>query len=378
MSNISATLEKTGTLFLLKKRVEEVLKSKPKALTLLISAGNEFTSSKLDPLLTSLKIPVSGGIFHKIIFGEDLLDRGSVIIAWYKDVTVTNYKNIENTHSIKDLVGTTSQTENLKDIGEYLIFIDGAVSRLEENLDALYKVNGFRATFAGGGAGLVSLKSSPCIISNEGLLKNVMQTIGVHHKLETTITHGWEKQSGPHLVTSSKRTSLKTINYESVVPFYKNHSDEFNLENFKSDIFENYYMEYPIGIENLDGDLLLRSPLRKTEESIEFGGNIPEYSKVHIFGGTKDSARKKIDKELEDLNLKDEENIDATFIFSCVHRDDADESSCSKEVKMLSKHLTSSKNIVGALTLAEIATSRSRLLQLHNKTIVISRLRGVA
>ena len=328
----------------------------------------------LDPIITNLEVPISGGIFHKVIFGNKLLSHGSVIIAWYKDITITNYKNIENTHSIKDLVGINSHEQKTTEIGEYLIIIDGAVSRLEENLDALYKINGFRATFSGGGAGSISLKSTPCIISNEGLLKNVMQTIAIPHKSKITITHGWDKQSGPHLVTSSTRTALNKINYQSIIPIYKKHDKIFNLCNMKSSTFNENYMEYPLGIENLDGDLLLRSPIKTTDKSIEFGGNIPEYSKIHILGGTKDSARKNIDQELKKQKLEDEKDIEATFIFSCIHRDDTNDTDHSKELDMLNRHLGGARNIIGALSLGEIATGKSRLLQLHNKTIVISRL----
>lgn len=382
MSNkngVYATLEETGELTNLNIKIEEVLQTNPKALTLLIASGNNFNKSNLDPVLKELEIPVTGGIFHKIIFDKKLLDKGTTIIAWYKDVTVINYKNIENTDSIRDLVGTTSHTsENKDDNGEHLIIIDGAVSKLEENLDALYKKNGFRATFSGGGAGLGSLESSPCIVSNEGLLKNVMQTIAINHRSEITVTHGWDKESGPHLVTSADRTSIKTLNYQPVISYYKNHHKNLTSKAKKNKVFKDIFMEYSVGIENIDGALLVRSSIKQKENSIEYIGNIPEYSKVHILGGTAKSARKNVDKELVKLKLKDEKLTDATFIFSCALRDDADEKGHSKEIKMINKHLINSRYVVGALSLGEIATSQSRLLQLHSKSIVITRLKGVA
>lgn len=150
MHQISTLLDETGTLASLSKSIDKLLIAKPKALTLLVSTGNKFSKENLDPLLTSLDIPISGGIFHKIIFKDQLLDKGSIIIAWDRDVIITNYKNIENTDSIEDLIGSTKRSKNAKNIGEYLLFIDGAVSKIEENLDALYKKNGFRSTFVGG------------------------------------------------------------------------------------------------------------------------------------------------------------------------------------------------------------------------------------
>ena len=220
MNNISVTLESTGTIASLFKTIDRVLESEPKALTLLCAIGNDFSKETLDPLLTSLKIPVSGGLFHKIIHEDSLLDQGSIVIAWYKDVAVTNYKNIENRDALRELTGTTIKSDQFQkatDIGEYLVFIDGAVPKLEENLDALYQKVGFRATFIGGGAGAASMEPLPCIISNDGLLKNTMQTIATNHKSKTTVTHGWEKQSGPHLVTSANRATIKTLNFEPIV-----------------------------------------------------------------------------------------------------------------------------------------------------------------
>jgi len=302
------------------------------------------------------------------------LTKGSIVIAWNKPIAITNYKNIENTDSIKDLIGVTAQPQNEKDIGEYLLFIDGSVINMEENLDALYKKIGFCATFAGGGAGEIPTEASPCIITNEGLLENTMQTIATNHKSQTTITHGWEKQSGPHLVTASKKTKIKSLDYESIISFYKRHNTKFGNHRADHTKFSSFFQSYLVGIEKLDGEVLIRDPFKHSEKSINYIGNIPEYSQVQILGGTKDSSRGKVDQELTDLNLKEEKNIDATFIFNCVDRDDADHNGFSKELKMLNKHLPGSKHIIGAQTIGEIATSESRLLHLHSKTIVISRL----
>jgi len=373
MCAISTYLEKTGEIHHLVKTIDDVLKTKPKALTIFAATGNEFSKIILDPVLEGLDIPVSGGIFPKIIFKDQLLNKGSIVIAWQNEVTVTNYKNIENTDTIKDLIGVSNKPKNTKDMGEYLIFIDSAVPKLEDNLDVLYKKVGFRATFAGCGAGSNTLESTPCIISNEGLLKNAMQTVSTNHKSKITATHGWEKQSGPHLVTSSNKTTINTLNYESIITFYKKHNTIYRNHNLKSTDFSSFFSEYLIGIENIDGEILVRAPIKYNDKSIEYIGYIPEYSKVHILTGTEDSIRNEIDSELEALNLKDEK-ADATFIFSCSRRDDVDSYGYSKEIRMLNKHLTGSKNIVGALAMGEIATGESRLLHLHNKSIVITRL----
>jgi len=378
MCQISVLLDNTGTASNLLKNINKLLETKPKALTLLVASGNGFSKEELDPLLTDLNIPVSGGIFHKIIFKEELLSKGSIVIAWYKDIIITNYKNIENTDSIKDLIGVTKQPKNTRNIGEYLLFIDGAVSRIEENLDALYKKNGFRATFAGGAAGMASMESSPCIISNDGLLSNAMQTIATNYKSRITTTHGFEKNSGPHLVTSSDKTKINTLNYEPIVPFYIIHNKENGINELKNTEFDSFFTHYPLGIENLDGEILVRDPIKSNKDSIEYIGNIPEYSRVHILNGTTDSIRDEVDKELYSLKLRDEKNVDACFIFSCVNRDDGDNKNNSKEIKMINQHLEGSENIIGALSLGEFATNEARLLQLHSKSIVISQLMNEA
>lgn len=373
MSNVSAFLEKTGKIHNLVKTIDEVLKTKPKALTIFAATDNEFTKMELDPFLKGLDIPVSGGIFPKIIFKNQLLNKGSIVIAWQNEITITNYKNIENTDTIKDLIGTSTKTANAKGIGEYLIFIDSATPKLEKNLDVLYKKIGFRATFAGGGAGSTTLESTPCIISNDGLLKNAMQTVSTNHKSKVATTHGWEKKSGPHLVTSSNKTTISTLNYEPIIYFYKKHNTLYRDHNLKGTNFSTFFNEHPIGIENIDGELLIREPIRYNDNSIEYLGNIPEYSKIHMLTGTEDTARNEVDIELEELNLKNEK-ADITFIFSCARRDDVDSYGYSKEIRMLNKHLSGSKHVVGTHAIGEIATGKSRLLHLHNKSIVISRL----
>ncbi len=383
MCNIEISLEESGTIYELSAQLEKILLTQPKALTLLISAGNQFSKDSFDPLLTTLDIPVSGGIFHKIIFKDKLLEQGSIIIAWYNDISITNYKNIENIDSIKNLAGiTTSTTSHNKSQGEYLVFIDGSVPTLEENLDALYTQKGFLSSFVGGGAGSLTGDPIPCIISNEGLLKNTMQTVDTDHNSHITVTHGWKKKSGPHLVTSVDRSKLKSLNYKPIIDVYKRHHKQFGADAHENNHPSSNFNRYPIGIENIDGDLLIRDPILQSDDEIEYIGNIPEYSKVHILEGTTNSIRDEVDNELNELKLKDKKNIDVSFIFSCANRDDTDGAADksndsnhhSKEVKMLSQHLKESKYIVGALSVGEIATSKSRLLQLHSKTIVLAQL----
>ncbi len=382
MSKITAFLERTGEVHNLLNLIDKVLKAptrtKPKALTILATTANQFTAEAINPILKALDIPVSGGIFPKIIYKNELLVKGCIVIAWYNEVTVTNYENLEKINTLKDLVSTSHQTQDTTDNGkaEYLIFIDSAVTNIEDKLDILYKKIGFRATFSGGGAGSNSLESPPCIFTNDGLLTNVMQTISTNHKSKVTATHGWQKQSGPHLVTSAHRKNIKTLNYEPIISFYVKHNSLFRNQNLKSTEFSSFFSEYPIGIENLDGELLVREAIRHTENEIEYIGNIPEYSKIHMLAGTSDSAREQVNKELETLKLKEESDTDTTFIFSCMNRDDADHTGSSKEIRMLNKHLPHSKNIVGALSIGEIATGTSRLLHLHNKSIVLTRLSG--
>ncbi len=374
MNDISTFLEESGEIHNLLALLDIVLKTSPKALTIFSASGNKYTKFTMNPILKALDLPVSGGIFHKIIFKDKLLAKGSIIVAWHNEIKITNYKNIENTTAIKDLVGTSNQPSTTRDNGEYLIFIDSAVPKLEDNLDVLYKKIGFRASFAGGGAGSTSLESQPCIFTNDGLLRNVMQTVATNHKSKITTTHGWQKQSGPHLVTSSNKTKIKTLNYEPVVPYFKKHNTLFRNHNLKSTNFSSFFNEYPIGIENIDGELLIREPIRFTEDEIEYLGNIPEYSKIHILSGTKDSSREAVNKELDDLKIKKEKGTEATFVFSCAHRDDTDHYGHSKEIRMLNKHLSNSNNVVGVMTMGEIATGKSRLLHLQTQSIVISRL----
>ena len=376
MNNISTFLEKSGEIHNLLSLLDKVLKTRPKALTIFSASKNKFTKVTMNPILKALDIPVSGGIFHKIIYKDQLLAKGSIIVAWYNEIKITNYKNIENTTSIRDLVGTSIQDLTAKDNGEYLIFIDSAVPKLEDNLDVLYKKIGFRASFAGGGAGSIKLKSQPCIFTNDGLLRNVMQTVATNHKAKITTTHGWQKQSGPHLVTSSYKTKIKTLNYEPVIPYFKKHNTLFRNHNLKSTAFSSFFNEYPIGIENIDGELLIREPVRFTEDEIEYIGNIPEYSKIHILAGTKDSSRESVNKELQKLKLKEEKGTDATFIFACAYRDDSDHNGYSKEIKMLNNHVSNKENVIGVMTMGEIATGKSRLLHLQTQSIVISRLSG--
>ena len=375
MENFIVTFDEIGTLDSIHQSLQSAIKKGAKALTLLLPFGNNLSREVLDPVLQAVAIPLSGGLFPKIIFQNQILDQGMLLIAWQNDITITNYKNIECVDRVKDLVGITIPQERSNTLGEYLVFLDGTVPKLEETIDMLYKKNGFRAKFVGGGAGPISMEALPCIITNEGLLSNTMQVVATNLPSKITVTHGWRKKSGPYLVTSTKNRTIKTLNYKPIVQILKNFVEQDNdTSTYNDNELLASFNCYPLGLENLDGDILIRNPVAFNDNEIDYFGNIPEYSKVHIMQGSSASLRKQIDIDLEEANIKTEKKVQAGFIFSTICRDDSDTSGKSEELKVINNHLSSAKHIMGALTLGSIATNKSGLLQLHNKSIVISQV----
>jgi hypothetical protein len=130
-----------------------------------------------------------------------------------------------------------------------------------------------------------------------------------------------------------------------------------------------------LGIERLDGSVLVRDPILEVGSSLVCVGNVLENSVVYLLTSTPQSLIGAATNASEALAPPSQNfSKDQFLILDCISRDLFLQSRFLDELKACTQSLKSDFPVIGALTLGEIAGNGRTLVEFHNKTILIANL----
>ncbi|MGL1957735.1 MAG: hypothetical protein OCD00_10520 [Colwellia sp.] len=189
----------------LKSGINLAIKNNSKSLLILSCSQNNFQKNDISPILTELKTPVFGGIYPMVIYQEELMKKGSLIIGFPTTIDVHNFTNInKKLADIALLEQKIEQDSTLQLQNDFLMFYDGLMSNSENFIECFYELLDHEITIAGGGAGSLDFIQRPCVFTNQGLLTDVIQLVALPYKLHLGVAHGWEVLKGPFLVSEAE------------------------------------------------------------------------------------------------------------------------------------------------------------------------------
>ncbi len=365
-------VDKTGTVAALQKSIDEVVAHEAvQGLLILACDENGFTSETVDGILTTLSVPVMGGIFPQIINGTENLSKGTIVAGLSVKPNVQFIAGLTDTSAdYEDLID-----EKFPEIGDaetMFVFVDGLSVRIVDLLDSMFNVFGLEINYVGGGGGSLSFEQKPCLFTNEGLkmdgavlaLANLSSGVGVGH--------GWESIRGPFKVTESEQNILKSLDWKPAFDVYREVVEEASGQTFGEDNFFAISKGYPFGINKVGTEKIVRDPIAKGEGgAIVMVEGIPEESFVDILTGDNDSlvsAAKRAYTQGKD-SYSGETNQSWTFFIDCISRVLFMEDEFGQELSAVHDGNTP---LIGALTLGEIANSGNDYLEFYNKTAVIA------
>lgn len=332
---------------------------------------NGFTPESCDALLQGLGKPVMGGLYPQIIVGREHHVKGTVAIGLPAAVHYTIIKNISDPQH--DLV--TAVEEVLAPDGDeettLLVLVDGFAARISGLIDALFENFGLQPNYLGGGAGSLSLKQKPCVITPEGLLEDaaIIADTGLHSGIG--VSHGWEVISDPIKVTASDRNTILQLNYRPAFEVYQEVVSPRAGETVTAEDFFRIAKGFPFGLRKMGTEVVVRDPLMVGEQgSLVCVGEVPANSFVHILRGETErliaaagTANELAAQALQERNGEQQGRI---FI-DCISRVLFMEERFGEELAQVDDGLP----MVGALTLGEIANSGQDYLEFYNKTAVV-------
>jgi hypothetical protein len=342
-----------------------------KGLMVLACDGNGFTPQAVDAVLGGVALPLFGGIFPEIIQGQAKLSKGTVVAG------LTVRPEVRVVPGLSDPQADYEQAIDERfppgAIGKTLfVFVDGLASRIGAFVQGLYDVFGMEVNYVGGGAGSLSLKQKPCLMTNAGLTADAGLLALVELDSGVGVSHGWTGIGGPFRATRCKGNVVETLDHRPAFDVYRGVVEEHSGKRFGGDNFFEIAKSYPLGIGRAGSEYIVRDPLmRRDDGALVCVGEVPEGSLLGILWGQADAlveAARHAAGMGREMAPKDRAPEWMLFV-DCISRVLFLGDEFSRELAAVAEERVP---MVGALTIGEIANSGRDYLEFYNKTAVVA------
>ena len=324
---------------------------------LLVAEETEFVHEDLKMLVAQCY----GAIFPEIIYDRNHYKRG--IIAKKVDTQPILLENIYNPNF---------DTLLLEKNKSMLVFVDGLSASIESFLFNLFEVVDEDCIIFGGGAGKLTFEHDAVMFSPERFVKDAALLIGLKEKLQIGVQHGWKYLEGPLVVTSSDKNILKKINYKDAFSVYRKIVEEDSHKKITKDNFFEITKSYPLGIVTMYGEVIVRDPIFTEDGALVLVGFMPNNSIINILKGNKQDLLTAA-SSAADIAINLECKFNNVFIVDCISRVLFLENSFEEEINII-KDKVGSANLIGVLSLGEIANTSKEYINFYNKTCVVGAL----
>ncbi|MGB0867112.1 MAG: FIST signal transduction protein [Granulosicoccaceae bacterium] len=331
-------------------------------------AGNGYQASDLTPILQSLEIQVVGAIFPSIISGAKLFENGAIVISYDQALPASIYHNISQNADKQRIA------DNLK--GPWptnlIVLADALCGGMENFIDRLYQQVGSGLQVIGGGAGSLDFVRQPCLISNEGFIQDAAIVARLPAAISTASGHGWHVLEGPFVITEADGHDIISINYQPAFELYRDTICKISGDTLNELNFFKIAKNYPFGIAELSGELLVRDPIVCQSGRITCVGNVPQNATVYILHADAQSLISAAD-DTAAAAFEEQTNPSGTAIlFDCISRQLYLGDKVAQELSHIEDKLPTNSHMAGAFTLGEIANHHGGPIQLMNKSMVLA------
>ena len=360
-----------------RRAIDELRDAGARSLMILACESDDWRVQELEALLKSLDIPVFGGIFPSIIHATKLLRRGTLLVGFPLTLEVAIVSRLREKAGIEPQVQRLAST--LSDCRSLFVLVDGLSPNLETFVECLYGVAGVRASVTGGGAGHLDFVQRPCLLGNQGMLVDSAMLIALPMGVDRGNAHGWQMLSGPFLVTRSQGSVLQELNYRPAFEIYREEVEAHSDARFSEADFFSISKTYPLGIESIDGEFLVRDPIKRLENALVCVGDVPENATIYVLKGDAESLISAAGEAAASARAMRERRLanspaapQIALIFDCISRGLFLDEGFPRELDAIEEALPDIDCIVGALTIGEIANSRRGVIELMNKSILVA------
>jgi len=338
------------------------------AMVLVAEAGLP-PAAELGRVLRASPIEVFGAVFPRVIHGAALLEAGGVVIGLPGQAHVALVEQVSGDPRRFEAQLDTA-LDGLDPEGRTVVtFVDGTSAHLDALLAALFERIGLLGTYLGGGAGSLSFEPMPCLFTRDGVHQDAAVIAVLDLASTVGVAHGWRAIGPPISVTAASGRRVEELDHRPAVEVYGQlitahagsvDGDPFSLAG-----------SYPLGIVQLDGELVVRDPVARDGTALLCVGEVPTGAFVRLMHGDPASLLEAAGRAAaRPAQVATGQGLGV--VFDCISR-----------VLYLGERFEEELAVaqigtprVGAATIGEVCNPGDRYLELYNKTIVAARLAG--
>ncbi|HQV71874.1 MAG TPA: FIST N-terminal domain-containing protein [Dokdonella sp.] len=342
---------------------------------LLACEADDWDPALLSSWLESLDVAVFGGIFPGLVQRAQWHRHGSLIMGFPERLEIVVVRRLSDRAAVEpQLLASAALLEAAPSL---MVLFDGLCPHLEAFVECLYAIVGGHAVVVGGGAGHGDLVQRPCLLCNAGVLEDAALLVALPGAIAHGVAHGWQRLSGPFLVTRSQGNVLAELNYQPAFAVYRKEVEAHSGQQFADTDFFSIAKTYPLGIEGVDGDFLVRDPIKRAGDALICVGELPQNATVFLLKGDAaaliaSAGEAALAACRESRQHEHAANASVALVFDCISRALFLGAAITEELAVIESTLADCEDIFGALSLGEISSSRAGVIELMNKSTVVA------
>jgi hypothetical protein len=324
-----------------------------------------------DDLVSVLKVfskPLIGGIFPEIIADGERRESGFLVMPLCYDLKAVFHDLSLDVSTICDEINSHAETHRIENPGIFC-FTDALAPNKTAMIDLLYDAWGPSANYVGGGAGSLSFKPFPCIIHGHTIAENAAVVGVMEASISVGVAHGWTPISKPIKVTEIDGNTVVSLNWEPAFDVYSRQIKSHSGIDISPENFFDIAKTYPLGLERLDSEKIIRDPYATDNGRLHIVDNVPEGEYIRIMNGNMDSLLEGAKIALMGAEINVGSDVAEQFCVDCISRVLYMQDEYDRELALLNNE----KPMNGVLSIGEIANSGEKILELFNKTIVVAK-----
>ncbi|WP_320035043.1 FIST C-terminal domain-containing protein [Halarcobacter sp.] len=312
--------------------------------------------------LKDLKVDFYGAIFPKIIYKNKLYDEGIIVLQIKPSIKLEFIENMKN-HTLCE--------ENFSNTQSIISILDGYSKQTVSFLEKIYEYINVDTNIFGGGAGSLESRDTYSFFNKNGYFNNAALLIYLDKKIDIGVSQGWDVLDGPFIVTKSENRKIQELDYRSAFEVYKECLEKENDIKITKDNFMLYLKKYPIGVIKHNNDFIIRDPISISEKGeLELATLIEENSIINVLKGKKEALINAAYLASKEATKSESEFL---MVFDCVSRLGFLDEVYDKQIDVILEK-TSTKYILGVISVGEIANKGKSYINFLNKSCVMGGL----
>jgi hypothetical protein len=352
------------------KQIQALPCSENEIVLLLIGEHSTFDVNALLAALREQQIPVAGGVFPGVIYGDQRYEAGLV-------ADVLPLAAQPNVITGLDAIGFSLDQLPEPSEEQYtaLVLVDGLTKHVALFLDRMFRELGNAVSYIGGGAGSLSFQQKPCVFDSKGIYQDAALILWVKATATLGVRHGWQRSRGPFVASHTEGTLVQQLNNQPAFQLYSQYVEQRAKIKLTKENFFSIAKEYPLGIYHPGMDFIVRDPITFTDDkALVCVGEVPRGAMIYILHGNKQSLVDHAHMATTEA-MQNSAGGQHNLIVDCISRVLYLEADFSQELNAVIAALPAqAPTPYGILSLGEIATFQTGRVEFFNKTFVVGSL----